>query len=220
MRTLALVSLLMSVLVNVGCTGQRSLETVRNDGDKAFFYKRFDEARADYQEVVDRDPSDWRYRVKLARMMMIMGDDARAEELLAVVLRVRPNDDDVAGQYAEAMFKAGHRDRLISFLERRAADSRAVADYLQLGSYAVKTGDADLAERALLTAARLDGGATVGPQLALADLYLAAGDRAEALRRLRMALGVDPSNEIVQQRIRALGEVPGPSFALTPDDDR
>ena len=69
-----------------------------------------------------------------------------------------------------------------------------------------------------MTAARLDGGQTVEPQIALADFYLAAGDEEKAIRRLRMALGIDAENEIAIDKLRSLGEIPGPSFALTPEE--
>ena len=209
---------LASVALLAGCSGPRSLERVRLDGDKNFTYNRYQQASADYQELIDRDPNDWRYRVKLAETLAILGEQDRAEEHLAIVAGVRPNDDAIAERFAQAMFDAGHHDRLISYLQRRAHDTGSVHDYLRLGWFAVETGDADLAERALLTAARLDHGRTLEPQVALADFYLAAGDHEEGLRRLRMALYLDPANEAVRQRLRALGEVPGPSLAIVPDE--
>lgn len=218
MRTLMTVVLFVLTLAPVGCTNQRALVVVRRDADRAFEREQFDVARADYQEVVERVPNDWEYRVRLADTLMILDEPKLAQEQYAVVHGIRPHDEEIVEKFAEAMSEAGDEDRLISFLQRRAEDTRAVSDYLRLGWYAIETGDADLAHRALLTAARLDGGQTVEPQLALADFYLAAGDRDAAMRRLRMALGVDPTNETVIRKIRAMGEIPGPSFALTPDE--
>lgn len=218
MRTLLTFVLFALTLAPLGCTTQRALHVVRDDGDKAFAREQFEVARADYQEVVERAPNDWEYRVKLADTLMLVGEPKLAQEQYAVVHGIRPHDDEIVEKFAESMFESGDHDRLISFLQRRAEDTQTVGDYLRLGWYAIETGDADLAQRALLTAARLDGGRTVEPQLALAEFYLAAGDEREAMRRLRMALGVDPENELVKSRIRALGEIPGPSFALTPDE--
>ena len=218
MRTLFTFVLFVLTLAPLGCTTQRALHVVRDDGDKAFAREQFDVARADYHEVVERAPNDWEYRVKLADTLMLVGEPKLAQEQYAVVHGIRPHDDEIVEKFAESMFESGDHDRLISFLQRRAEDTQTVGDYLRLGWYAIETGDADLAQRALLTAARLDGGRTVEPQLALAEFYLAAGDEREAMRRLRMALGVDPENELVKSRIRALGEIPGPSFALTPDE--
>lgn len=218
MRTLSFLAFFLFLLTLTGCTEQRALSIVRRDADRAFDRQQYDAALADYQEVVDRDPNDWQYRMKLADSLMILGKFNLAQEQYAIVNGVRPNDDAVVEKFSEAMFKAGTHDRLMSFLQRRAEDTRNVGDYLRLGWYAVETGDADLAQRALLTAARLDGGRTVEPQLALADFFAAAGDREQALRRLRMALAIDPDNPVVQRKIRAMGEIPGPSFALTPDE--
>lgn len=218
MRSIRLTFTMLSVLVlAVGCAGQRSIARVRVDADQHAYYARFEQARADYQEVVDRAPSDWTYRVKLAETLSALGDHAGAAAQYAIIAGVRPFDDEIAERYARAMFDADQHDRLISYLQRRAEDTRTVGDYLRLGWYSVETGDADLALLALLTAVRLDAGRTVAPQLALADFYFAAGDRAEAVRRLRMAHYIDPADDAVRQRIRALGEVPGPSFALAPD---
>ncbi len=218
MRTTFLtLTLLAAILLSAGCTGQRSIARVRADADQHAYYARYEQARADYQEVVDRAPSDWTYRVRLAESLVAIGDHAGAAAQYAIVSGVRPYDDAIAERYARAMFDADQHDRLISYLQRRAEDTRTVGDYLRLGWYAVDTGDADLALRALLTAVRLDAGRTVAPQLALADFYFAAGDRENGMRRLRMAHYIDPADETIRQRIRALGEVPGPSFALAPD---
>lgn len=209
---------LLSLLGVPGCADQRALSIVRRDADRLSQTKQYELAAADYQEVVDRDPNDWEYRVKLSDTLMRLGRESQAREQLAIVHGVRPDDEAITDKYIEAMFKSGDHARLMSFLQTRAEETKTVADYLRLGWYASQTGDADLAERALLTAARLDGGATVEPQLALADLYSAVGDRERALRRLRMALYIEPMNETVRSKIRSLGEIPGPSFALSPDE--
>ncbi len=218
MRTLITLALIVISLAPIGCASQRALPVVRADGDRAFDYGRYEVAKADYQEVVDRAPNDWEYRLRLANTLMVLDLPKQAQEQFAVLQGMRPQDDAIVERFAQSMYESGDMDRLISFLQRRAEDTQAVNDYLRLGWYAIETGDADLAQRALLTAARLDGGTTVEPQLALADFYLAAGDRAAAMRRLRMALGIDQDNEDVKRKIRAMGEIPGPSFALTPEE--
>jgi len=208
-----------ALLILAGCSGQRALSVIREEGDHAFAYLKYETARADFEEVVDRAPADWRYRLKLARTLMMLDEPKLAQEQFAVAHDIRPYDDGVVEDFAKSMYASEDFDRLITFLLLRAKDTQSVRDYLRLGWYAMETGDADLAERSLLTAARLDGGKTVDPRLALADFYAAAGNQAESLRQLRIALGVDPSNETVQKRIRSHGEIPGPSYALHPDSD-
>lgn len=218
MRTIHVAVIAGALLILAGCSGQRALSVIREEGDHAFAYLRYETARSDFKEVVDREPTDWRYRLKLARTLMILDEPKLAQEQFAVVHSTRSGDDGIVDDFAKAMYASDDFERLISFLLLRAKDTQGVNDYLRLGWYAMETGDADLAERSLLIAARLDGARTVEPRLALADFYAAAGDSEEALRQLRLALGVDPANETVRDRIRSRGEIPGPSYALHPDD--
>ena len=107
-------------------------------------------------------------------------------------------------------------DELHEVLLARARETQAVEDYLRLGLYDLRAGDADSAERALVTAAKLDAGQTPGPQLALATFYETVGDETLAVRRLRMALYTDIENREAIERLRAKGHIPGPTFALPP----
>jgi len=218
MRRTVLCVLGAALLCGVGC--QRALWVVREEGDRAFKRGEYEQARAEYAEVAERDPADWDYRVKLAETLLQLGEPARAREHLAVVHSVRPDDDEVFESLAEATYRAGEYDDLITLLQRRASDRQRASDHLLLGEYAQRVGDADTAERALLTAARIDGGESAAPQIALADFYESLGDEGRALRRLRMALYIEPESESLRQRIRAYGEVPGPSFAIVPDEAR
>ena len=52
----------------------------------------------------------------------------------------------------------------------------------------------------------------------MADFYHTIGDRSSELRRLRMALWCAPNSNEIKTRIRGLGEIPGPSIALRPDE--
>ena len=64
-----------------------------------------------------------------------------------------------------------------------------------------------------LTAAAM---ATAEPYLLAADLAEQLGDDDTAIRRLRQAYGLEPGNEEIRNRLRAHGEVPGPTIALAP----
>ena len=56
----------------------------------------------------------------------------------------------------------------------------------------------------------------VEPRLALEDEE--AGDRENARRRRRMARFLAPQNAAINERIRALGETPGLTFAIQPEE--
>jgi tetratricopeptide (TPR) repeat protein len=77
-------------------------------------------------------------------------------------------------------------------------------------------GDADSAQTAFETAIVLDEGKTVEPYLQSAEFAENLGDMDQALRRLRQAYGINPKDPRVSQRLRELGEVPGPTIALPP----
>ena len=62
----------------------------------------------------------------------------------------------------------------------------------------------------------IDNGQTTDPYLLAASFAERLGDLDLALRRLRQAYGIDPYDENVNDRLTALGEVPGPTLALPP----
>jgi predicted TPR repeat methyltransferase len=118
------------------------------------------------------------------------------------------------------MFAANEREALTALLNRAAAERGRVSDYIRLGTYAAQMGNVDEAQQALITAAKLDAGATVRPQLALADFYGSIGATDKQVRRLRMAYAIEPANDDLLKKIREAGEIPGPTFGIAPDDTR
>lgn len=208
----------VALLFAAGCASQRSLQYVRNSGDHAYQLGQYQVALKEYTEVVDRDPSDWRYRVALGKTLLVLNRPVPAREQLAVAFNMKPSDTETMELLAQAMAESGDKDGMFKLLRSRAQEKKTVDDYLRLGAFAAQAGDIDEAERALLTAARLDGGKSVDVQMALAGFYAKVGADDKALRRLRMALYLDPSNKKIQDRIRAMGQIPGPSYALQPDD--
>ncbi len=205
-------------LAAVSCAGPRALQMVRESGDRAFARGDYRTALAEYREVVERSPADWATRVKLARTQLVLSDADAARENLAVAHRLRPEDDSIVDLLATAMLESGELAQMHDLLRLRAKEKGRVSDYLRLGFFMAKAGDLDAAEKALKTAARIDRGRHVEPELALADFYQKVGDEEAALLHLRHALWIDPSNETVVQRIRKMGEVPGPSLAVQPPD--
>ena len=110
------------------------------------------------------------------------------------------------------------KDALTALLSRNASERGRVSDYIRLGTYSAKMGNADEAQQALLTAAKIDGGKNIWPQRALADFYGSVGDIERQVKRLRMAYAIDPNNRETLDEIRRIGEIPGPTFALTPTE--
>jgi tetratricopeptide (TPR) repeat protein len=201
-----------------GCASQRPLVDVRASGDRALESGEFDKALKDYTEYVDRNPGDAAVQNSLARTLLATEQPALAVEHAWQAFDASPGEDEYIETLAQAMFKAGQISEMQNFLRDQTQGRGRVQDYLRLGRYSAAAGDADSAEVALKTGAELDKGRTLAPQLALADLYRRIGDAKNEVTRLRMALYLDPVNSEVNERLRALGEVPGPSFALQPSE--
>ena len=117
------------------------------------------------------------------------------------------------------LFQQGDEAQLFAFLRERAESTQTVRAYLRLARYSVEMKDPDSANVALETAIALDGGQSVEPYLAAADLAADLGDPEMAVYRLRQAFGIAPHDERISDRLRALGEVPGPTIALPPGRD-
>lgn len=201
-------------------SGQRGLMKVLKDANWAYERGNYETAAADYREYLERRPGDPIVAHRLARSYLEIGQPSPAVDVAWQAFDRDPNNTEYLSTVAEALYEAGRTEELYRFLRTQTADRGHVEDYLRLGYYAAKLGHPDEAEQALLTGARLDAGRTVGPQLALADFYASIGDQPSALQRLRMALYVDPANPEVLAKLRALGEIPGPSLAIRPEEAR
>jgi tetratricopeptide (TPR) repeat protein len=206
-----------ALAILAGCSSERPMHVLKADGEFAYEHGHYDQAKADLGEYVRRRPEAIDVRFELAKAYLASNQPKEAIEQLNVALDVEPLNDSFLDTQAEAMFKAGQRDALTSLLARNAAERGRVTDYLRLGAYSARMGNADEAQQALVTAVKLDGGRSVVPQRALADFYGSLGDRTKQLTHLRNAYAIEPTNEDTLKEIRRLGEVPGPSFASGPD---
>lgn len=214
----AVVGVIGAALTLAACSSTRPLEKVMESGDKAYAVGDYARARADYAEYIDRKPGYPPARHKLGLAQLKTGETRAGVESLTIAFDQRPDNDEYADGLAEGLYQDDQRARLMQFLHDRTQQPGRVSDYVRLGRYAAMIGDSDQAQQALLTAARLDGGKNIEPQLALADFYKNIGDKQNAVRRLRMALYLDPENADVHARLRELGQVPGPSFVLVPEE--
>ena len=208
------VGVLSLVLGVAGCS--RPLSQVRAGANQHYFDGRYADAQPLYQEIVDRRPGDARSNYELGRNLLAMGQITEARERMILAYNLEPSNETYFEGMADALAAAGNEDDLFDALEHRIADRGGVADYIMLGRYAQKIGKADEAERAFLGAAEIDGGKTAAPQKALAEFYRSIGDTDAEVRRLRMMLWFDRQDAAVNARLRELGQIPGPTFALPP----
>ncbi|MDH3583818.1 MAG: tetratricopeptide repeat protein [Phycisphaerae bacterium] len=122
--------------------------------------------------------------------------------------------DQIADALGEAHFREKNPHRLIAFLDQQVEEEGSVEAYMRRGFYLHKVGDNDNARLSYQEAARLSGGTSARPYVALADFYDSVGDREQALTNLRVAYGINPDHPRLANRIRAHGTVPGPTVAL------
>ncbi|UCD76825.1 MAG: tetratricopeptide repeat protein [Phycisphaerales bacterium] len=211
-----LLMILLSAVLLTACTTPRPVETIRQNGDRLYALGDWSGAAEEYELIVQRYPGDWKAQYGLGLARLKLGDANGARNALEVAHTRRPNHNKVADALAEAMYQQGRENELFAFLRERAESTQSVHGYLQLARYAVALNDPDSAQVALETAIEVDDGLTVEPYLQAAAFAQRLGDLDTALRRLRQAYGINPYDERVKQRIRELGEVPGPTIALPP----
>jgi tetratricopeptide (TPR) repeat protein len=217
-RTIRLALALATSLALTGCTNPRPLHVVQASADRFYMLERYNDAIPELVEFNSRKPNDPEMRYKLGKSYINTENPKAAREHMNVAVDVAPTVDKYMDGYAEALLKSGESDQMLISLRQRTSDRGTVADYLRLGQFASRVGHADEALTALKTAARLDAGKSVGPQLALASFYASVNDKPNEIRRLRMATWIAPANIQANERLRELGEIPGPSQAIQPEE--
>ncbi len=202
----------------VACSKNRPLNIVRRDADYAMQARHYADAERDYQAYLDRKPEENTVRVQLAESQLAQGKARDAAGNLYIALDVDPLNDHIIDAYAQSLYQAGDKDALTAFVNRAASERQRTVDYIRVAKYMQAIGHPDEARQALQTAAKLDDGKSFAVQMALADFYKNFGDHARYVRRLRMAYFLNPENPELVKQIRAADEVPGPTFALAPEE--
>jgi tetratricopeptide (TPR) repeat protein len=208
-----------ALIVLAGCTN-RPLHIVLRDADEATRRGEYAAAISDYETYVSRRPDEVDARYRYALALMRAGNPRAAVEQLTICTDVAPLNDAYLDAHAEALFQCGEREALQAILARASFERGRVSDYVRQGHYAVLMGNLDEAQQAFLTASKLDGGKSWELQWELSKFYGALGDSERQIRRLRMAYFLNPNNEALQTEIRNLGQVPGPTFGLIPEEMR
>jgi predicted Zn-dependent protease len=214
---------LASMMMVVGMTGgcaQRGLVAVRDSGDQHFKYGEYEAALADYKEYVDRRPGNAHVHEMMGNTYVKLGDTALGCEQLKLAHTLKLEDDEIFASLCEGLYADKKYDDLNRLLRERTIDRGRMQDWALLAKYSERLGDRDEAQRAWLTAAKVDGGKSVVPQLGLARLYKSVGDMGRARTRTAMAYYCDPTNGEVQALAKELGEVPGPMFGVPPLESR
>jgi tetratricopeptide (TPR) repeat protein len=199
-----------------GCAQQRSLAAVRESGENAYTRGDYDGALKDFQEFTDRKPDNSLGHYWLGKTYVALGKPKEGREQLEIAYTSNLEDDRVFDALCDALYHDKKNDELFRMLKQRTMDRGSPADYARLAKYSQLTGDVDGAQAALLMAAKLDGGRTIGRQIALADFYESVHNDEDAVKRLKMALWLDTANGTVIERLRKHGETGDKSTAIKP----
>ncbi|MFT3685413.1 MAG: tetratricopeptide repeat protein [Phycisphaerales bacterium] len=197
-----------------GCTPPAS--SYREQGEVRLEAGQYTQSIENYEKYLELRPGDNEARFNLAKAYMAVNEPAKAATNLRIVHTQVPNHPEYTELLAESLLASGRRDELYRLLKSEAMDQQTMSDWLRLGQFALRQGDKDTALVALLASAKVDGGRSYEPHVALYDYYRSMGQKPEAIRRIRMAAWVAPRSAEVQKRIKESGEVNGPTFPLRP----
>jgi len=215
----SLLALPLAAAFLAGCsTEQRTLPAVQNSGEYALAQNNVDQAFADFREYTERAPGSGYGHLMLGKTYLAKDMPAHAREQFELAYTADPANPDVVESLCEALYQDKEYDALFRLLRQRVVEKATANDFRLMGRYARLTGDADEAQSALLTSARMDRGRSIAPQLELAEFYSSIGNADEAARRARMAYYISPDNDRVKRTLRDLGVAIGPATGLTPTE--
>ncbi|MFA7237907.1 MAG: hypothetical protein WC058_13670 [Phycisphaeraceae bacterium] len=211
---------LASVMVMAGC---QSAAVLRQQGMDAYRAKDYATSKAKFGQVADANPADWKAQWYLGKVALAEGDANTARMHLEQAYTLRGHGRawesetaDILDDLTAAILAQGDRARCVSVCDEAIRNFGKARDYMRKGDVLVKLGDADAAVTAYLQAAKIAGATDATPYRKLADMYEQAGVKQQALDMLRVASWIEPRNPEIQEQIRRLGDVPGPTFMRPP----
>lgn len=206
-------------LAVTGCnTTYRTLPAIRNSGEYAYEHDDVERAFTDFKEYTEHSPGDAYGHLWLGKTYLKKDMPAHAREQFEIAYTNDPENPEVIAGLCQAMYQDNHLDDLFRLLHQRTGHNPKAGDFVLLGKYAMLAGDADGAQAALLTAARLDKGQNIDPQLALADFYASIGKNDEAAKRARMAYYLSPTSQRVLKKLAELNVAAKPGIGLVPTE--
>ncbi len=188
--------------------------SLRAKGNAALSEGRYADALRAFRAIAEEYPESAHARFDIGRTLLAAGDPLGASEELMIAHRRRPWVGEYTDLLAEALYQADRKDALFEMLRREAARSDNPSDYLRLARFARRDGALDEAISAYERAGELAGRRDVTALLELADLYRELGDREREVETLARVIVAEPGHPAASARLRALGEVPGPTLAI------
>jgi tetratricopeptide (TPR) repeat protein len=201
----------------MGCqTKQTPVVVLKQKADHDFEFKQWDKAAEFYGEIVQREPHDWETQYRYGVSLLHLHKYGKAESALRIAHALDPQNDEIVFALADALHNQGKDEKLFMMLRDRAHDNRSVTTWVVLADYSKKIGDYDSALEAVTNACIVEDGENADPYYQAAVLLGRLGRTEDAVRRLRQAYAIDPSNEKVSVLLVEYGEIPGPTLGLAP----
>lgn len=193
-----------------------SAATLMARGEQAMREDRPTEALANYNEALGKAPNNAEAYHGAGLALLELGRAGEAQERLSVAHDIAPDDDEILVDYAEALVSGGREGTAAQLLNDRAEFGDDETGYLLLGDFYRRRGLPDEAQTALRQADARAGGESIEAHRKLAMLYAKLGDTPAELIRWSYVLYLNPTDAQARVRVRELGEVPGPAFAVEP----
>ncbi|MEE2896639.1 MAG: tetratricopeptide repeat protein [Planctomycetota bacterium] len=202
-----------------GCETTRGTPSIvlQERGDHEFEWGRYDSAIGFYRQILDREPGDADALEMYGRCLLELGKPVEAAESLSIAVARRPGERDLLFLLAEAEFQAGDVDEAFDLVRTWALDNNDAGAWFTLADFSRRSSDPDTARDAVVRAIEIDPDGSVEYYLLAAEIDIELlQNTSSALRRLRQAYGLAPDDPRVSDRIRAYGEIPGPTLVLPP----
>ena len=209
--------IIIASVVLAGCdTPKTPTPLLVKRGNHSFEYHNWADAAKKYEEVLSREPHDGDIQYRYGVCLLNLGEYSKAESALELAHSLDPRDDGIVFALAEALYQKKEYGRLFTMLRDRASDNRSIPTWLVLADYAGKLNDFDTEMEALSSACAIEDGTNAVPYYRTAVLLARVGRNDEAIRRLRQAYAIAPSDEQVNVMLVEYGEIPGPTLGLAP----
>jgi Flp pilus assembly protein TadD len=203
-RTLILTLALSVAVAAPGCTAAGNAESRANEADERLRYGKYDEALAQVEPVVQKNPADWRAQFAYGRALVGQGrlDDAR--RALERANQLQPANEEVCVALADCMAKQKDVKDAYQLLRAFGRDFRSWRAYLALSRIAEESGDPDTAATAAVDSIKVNEPLpgqrpSIEPYMRAADLAFRFGQEGDGIRRLRQAYGIAPQDPRVRE---------------------
>lgn len=218
LRPAALVVASLAVAMATGCASKPSLGQMRTKADVALDRNDYAEAARWYEQIAERRPGYADVRFHQGQAYLGMNEPYKARESFEMAADLEPENMAYRQALVDTLISLGDTDEVFAVLDRDEMQALEVDAALARGDAALELGLADEAERSYKLAASWAEREDPRPHAKLAELYRSIGDRLREIERLRVLLYLDADKEAVESRLRELGEIPGPSLQMRPED--